>query len=204
MNQAQAPDDRRLFNLLATFNSVIVAFSGGVDSAYLAWAATQVLGRERTLCITADSPSYPDHHRKLALSLAVACGGCGDLLHSTQWETQCKDVLSSCGGGGQGGGGGGSSGCSGGGSSASSAGSSGASSTVSASSGGTGGCGDGFIQAGEECDDGNTLAGDGCEACVVVCSGLSEVKDAVTHHCYRADPGTTGTTSAAPIRGCAP
>ena len=70
MSQAQAPDDRRLFNLLATFNSVIVAFSGGVDSAYLAWAATQVLGRERALCITADSPSYPDHHRQLALALA--------------------------------------------------------------------------------------------------------------------------------------
>ena len=70
MSQAQAPDDRRLFNLLATFNSVIVAFSGGVDSAYLAWAATQVLGRERALCITADSPSYPDNHRQLALSLA--------------------------------------------------------------------------------------------------------------------------------------
>ena len=70
MSQAQAPDDRRLFNLLATFDSVIVAFSGGVDSAYLAWAATQVLGPERALCITADSPSYPDNHRQIALSLA--------------------------------------------------------------------------------------------------------------------------------------
>jgi uncharacterized protein len=70
VSQAQAPDDRRLFQLLGTFDSVIVAFSGGVDSAYLAWAATQVLGRDRTLCITADSPSYPDHHRQLALSLA--------------------------------------------------------------------------------------------------------------------------------------
>lgn len=70
MSQAPAPDDRRLFELLATFDSVIVAFSGGVDSAYLAWAATQVLGRDRTLCVTADSPSYPDHHRQLALSVA--------------------------------------------------------------------------------------------------------------------------------------
>lgn len=70
MNQAQAPDDRRLFDLLTGFDSVIVAFSGGVDSAYLAWAATEVLGRDRTLCITADSPSYPDHHRQLALALA--------------------------------------------------------------------------------------------------------------------------------------
>jgi pyridinium-3,5-biscarboxylic acid mononucleotide sulfurtransferase len=48
---------------------VIVAFSGGVDSAYLAWAATTVLG-PRATCITADSPSYPDHHRQLAHRIA--------------------------------------------------------------------------------------------------------------------------------------
>jgi uncharacterized protein len=69
-DQGSAPDQPRLFDLLAGFDSVIVAFSGGVDSAYLAWAATHVLGRERTLCITADSPSYPDHHRQLALGVA--------------------------------------------------------------------------------------------------------------------------------------
>ena len=68
--QDSAPDDRRLFELLAGFDSVVVAFSGGVDSAYLAWAATHVLGRDRALCMTADSPSYPDHHRQLALSVA--------------------------------------------------------------------------------------------------------------------------------------
>ena len=51
-------DDRaaRLESLLASFDSLIIAFSGGVDSAYLAYAATRVLGPS-ALCITADSPS---------------------------------------------------------------------------------------------------------------------------------------------------
>ena len=58
-----------LRSILFDMRSVVVAFSGGVDSAYLAWAATDVLG-DNALCVTADSPSYPEHHRQLALKVA--------------------------------------------------------------------------------------------------------------------------------------
>jgi uncharacterized protein len=44
---------------------VIVAFSGGVDSSYLAWTASRALG-DSSLAVTAVSPSYPQSHRDMA------------------------------------------------------------------------------------------------------------------------------------------
>ena len=76
---------QRLFHLLATFDSAIVAFSGGVDSAYLAWAATRSLG-PRALCITADSPSYPDRHRQIALAVARQFGLRHEIVHTAELE----------------------------------------------------------------------------------------------------------------------
>lgn len=59
-----------LSELLSDIPALIVAYSGGVDSAYLAYAATQALG-DRAVCVTADSPSYPERHRALAIRIAA-------------------------------------------------------------------------------------------------------------------------------------
>ncbi len=75
--------EQALLRALATWPSLIVAYSGGVDSAYLAWAATRVLGR-RALCITADSPSYSDRHRSLARQIAADFGFEHEIIHTDE------------------------------------------------------------------------------------------------------------------------
>jgi pyridinium-3,5-biscarboxylic acid mononucleotide sulfurtransferase len=75
----------RLRELISSLDSLIIAFSGGVDSAYLAWVATQVLGAG-ALCVTADSPSYPEHHRQLALRLAREFDLRHEIIHTGELE----------------------------------------------------------------------------------------------------------------------
>jgi len=77
--------EAHLRELLAGYDSLIVAFSGGADSAYLAWAATDVLG-ESALCITADSPSYSDRHRQLALTVAREVGLRHEIIHTSELD----------------------------------------------------------------------------------------------------------------------
>jgi uncharacterized protein len=77
--------ERRLFARLASLESVIVAFSGGVDSAYLGWAATRILG-PRARCVTADSASYPEHHRRMALDVAAQFGLQHEIVHTGELQ----------------------------------------------------------------------------------------------------------------------
>jgi uncharacterized protein len=58
-----------LHERLKSLGSLLVAYSGGTDSAYLAYAAYQALG-ERMLAVIADSPSLP--RKELADALAFA------------------------------------------------------------------------------------------------------------------------------------
>ena len=81
MSVAEAAADRvglrtraaRLESRLRALPSLVVAYSGGVDSAFLAWSATRLLG-SRALCVTAESPSYPERHRLMAVTVARQFG----------------------------------------------------------------------------------------------------------------------------------
>src|SRR5215471_18590817 len=89
---------------LRTLGRLLVAYSGGVDSAYLAWAAHRVLGREM-LAVIADSPSLARTHLADAIAFANEQGIPIEVLSTSELDRpeyvrndgercfQCKDEL---------------------------------------------------------------------------------------------------------------
>jgi pyridinium-3,5-biscarboxylic acid mononucleotide sulfurtransferase len=109
--RAVTPDDAsaevketRLLGRLAELSSVIVALSGGADSAYLAWAAQRALG-ERALSITAISPSFAEHDRNMVEEFVRGTGVRHEFVDTHEMENPsyranasdrcfyCKDEL---------------------------------------------------------------------------------------------------------------
>jgi len=94
----------RLFAALSSMQRVIVAFSGGTDSAYLAWAANRVLGAN-AVAITADSASLPESHKRDAEAFVQRFGIVHEYIVTNEFDNpdyvrndpnrcfHCKDEL---------------------------------------------------------------------------------------------------------------
>jgi pyridinium-3,5-biscarboxylic acid mononucleotide sulfurtransferase len=96
--------ERELLTQLAQCSSIIVALSGGADSAYLAWAAQHALG-ERALSITALSPSFSAYDRSMVEDFVGKLGVRHEFVETHEMENPsyranaadrcyfCKDEL---------------------------------------------------------------------------------------------------------------
>ncbi|MGA2136663.1 MAG: ATP-dependent sacrificial sulfur transferase LarE [Bryobacteraceae bacterium] len=94
----------KLFAVLRGLDRVMVAYSGGADSAYLAWAAQQVLG-DGAIAITADSASMPESHKRDAEAFARQFGIAHEYIATQEFDNpdylkndanrcfHCKDEL---------------------------------------------------------------------------------------------------------------
>ncbi len=85
MNNILVSKYQKLCNILSELKRVVVAYSGGVDSALLAYIASQVLG-EHALAVTTFSPSLSEEELNDAKVIAKMLGFQHLLLESHEFE----------------------------------------------------------------------------------------------------------------------
>ncbi|MCL4401418.1 MAG: ATP-dependent sacrificial sulfur transferase LarE [Acidobacteria bacterium] len=94
----------KLCTILGDMGRMLVAFSGGTDSAYLAWAAHRAVGAN-AIAITADSASLPESHKRDAEEFVKRFGIAHEYIRTREFDNpdyarndanrcfHCKDEL---------------------------------------------------------------------------------------------------------------
>ena len=86
MTPELAGEKARSLELMRPYRSLMVALSGGVDSAVLLALAVEALGRERVLAVTGRSPSLPSYELEDALAVARALGARHEVVGTRELE----------------------------------------------------------------------------------------------------------------------
>ena len=73
-----------LKSVLNKMGKVVIAYSGGVDSAFLLKVATETLGASNVKAILAISPTYPSREYEKALETAAAIGVEVEIIHTRE------------------------------------------------------------------------------------------------------------------------
>jgi uncharacterized protein len=98
MDELTRKNYERLLAVIRPYGKVVVAFSGGVDSTLLARASAEALGKDKVLCVTARSASFPERELKAAAAFCAAQGIRHQIVDSEELDIEgfSKNPLNRC------------------------------------------------------------------------------------------------------------